>query len=433
MQSITHKRVLGIAVPIVISNITVPILGAVDTGVIGQLGQATPIGAVGIGALILTTFYWFFGFLRMGTTGLTSQAVGAQDSAEIDAILSRVLFLGFGAGLAVIILQVPLFALAFMVSPAASDVEAMARDYMQIRIWGAPFAIAIYGITGWLIAQERTKAVLVLQVGMNLLNIGLDFLFVLGMSWGVEGVAYATLIAEVSGCAIGLWFAQATFKGVAWRGWSRVFDGTRLMHMMLVNRDILIRTLMLQVIFVSFTLVGSGFDTVTLAANQVLLQFLMITAYALDGFAFSVETLVGQGVGARNRRAVRQAARLVFFWGAMIALVFAASFAVLGPLGIDIMTTAQDVRQEARTYLIYMVFAPILGMASWVLDGIFIGATRTRDMRNMMAISAAIYICAAVLLVPSFENHGLWIALLISFVARGVTLGLRYPALERAI
>ncbi len=430
---VTHRRVLNIAIPIVVSNATVPILGAVDTGVVGQLGLAAPIGAVGIGAIILSALYWVFGFLRMGTVGLTAQAAGNQDDAEVAALLTRGLLIGSLAGMALILLQLPLFWASFQVSPASSDVEGLARAYMRIRIWSAPAAISIYAITGWLIAQERTRAVLVIQLWMNGMNILLDLWFVLGLDWGVEGVAFATFLAEWTGAALGLWLCRAAFAGPAWRDWVQVFDGPRWINMARVNSDILIRSLLLQAIFVSFLFLGSGLGDVTLAANQVLLQFLMITAFALDGFAFAAEALVGRAMGARQRDIVRRSAVLTSGWGFVICVLMAVVFAWGGGAIIDLMTTAVSVRAEARVFLPYMTAAPLLGCASWMLDGVFIGATRSRDMRNMMAVSFAIYAASVIILLPWLGNHGLWISLLISFVARGVSLGLRYPALERSV
>jgi len=429
-EALTHRRVLHIALPIVLSNATVPILGVVDTGVVGQLGAAAPIGAVGIGAIILTAFYWMFGFLRMGTTGLTAQAEGAGNRAEVDALLSRALLIGVAGGLAIIALQLPLFAGAFLVSPASAEVESLARDYMAIRVWSAPAAIALFGVNGWLIAQERTRAVLVIQVWMNGANILLDLWFVLGLGWGVEGVAIATFLAEWSGLALGLWFCRATFAGPHWRSVARVFDAARLRVMVAVNGDILLRTFMLEAIFVSFLFWGADFGDVQLAANQILLQFLHVTAYALDGFAFASETLVGQALGRKDRAGLRRGAILSSGWGLAICAGLAVVFALAGGAIIDMMTTAEPVRAAATVYLPYMVAAPVVGVAAWMLDGIFIGATRTRDMRNLMAISMAIYFAAAVPLMAVVGNHGLWLALLISFAARGVTLGLRYPALE---
>lgn len=427
---LSHRRVLKVAIPIVLANATVPILGAVDTAVVGQMGLAAPIGAVGLGAVILTALYWVFGFLRMGTTGLTAQAHGAGQTGEVAALLTRALMIGAAAGLGVIVLQWPLFWGAFQLAPASAEVEGLASDYMRIRVFSAPAAIAIYGVTGWLIALERTRDVLVIQLWMNGANIVLDLWFVLGLGWGVEGVALATFIAEWSGLVLGLWMCRAAFTVPAWRDWSRVFDHVALARMMAVNTDILIRSLLLQAIFLSFLFLGAGQGDVVLAANQVLLQFLHITAYALDGFAFAAEALVGQALGARNRAALRRSALLSSWWGAISVIVLALAFALFGGMIVDLMAKSVPVQDAARDYLPWMVAAPLLGLAPWMLDGIFFGATRTRDMRNMMAVSFAVYVAAVLVLLPLMGNHGLWLALLISFVARGVTLGLRYPALE---
>ena len=427
-----HARVLRIAGPIVVSNATIPILGAVDTGVVGQLGAAAPIGAVGLGAIILSAVYWVFGFLRMGTAGMTAQARGAGDAAEVAALLSRALIVAGIAGLAVVAARPLLVAGAFALAPASDEVEALARAYIGIRIWSAPAAIAVYGLTGWLIAQERTRAVLILQVGMNGINILLDLIFVLGFGWGVEGVALATFLAEWTGAGIGLWFCRDALRARAARDWPRVFDRARVLRMAAVNRDILIRSVLLQAMFVSFLFLAADFGDVPLAANQVLLQFLYVTAYALDGFAFAAEALVGQAQGARARRALRRAALLTGVWGFGAGAVLAAGFAVAGPAIIDLMATAPEVRAAARAFLPWMVAVPVIGAAAWMLDGVFIGATRTVDMRNMMLVSMAVYAAAAAVLVPLFGNHGLWAAFLIGFAARGVTLAVRYPALERA-
>ena len=429
---ITHRGVFRIAYPIVLSNATVPILGAVDTGVVGQMGAAAPIGAVGLGAVILSTIYWIFGFLRMGTVGLTSQALGAGDRAEMSAILTRALLVGFTVGIVMILAQIPVFHAALSLAPATDEVEALTREYLTIRIWSAPAAIGIYGLTGWLIAQERTKAVLWIQLWMNGLNMALDVLFVLGFGWGVGGVAVATLIAEWSGLALALWLCRDAFVGPDWRNRAQVLNPAPLKRMMLVSTDILIRSALLMTIFTSFQFVGAGLGDVPLAANQVLMQFLMITAYAMDGFAFAAETLVGQAMGAGQRARLRRAALVTSHWGLATVLALALAFALLGGPIIDLMTTAEDVRAEARSYLIWMVLAPPVGVAAWMLDGIFIGATRTRDMRNMMLVSFVIYCAAVAVLVPWLGNHGLWVALLISFAARGITLWLRYPALEEA-
>ncbi len=430
-NGITHRRVLGIALPILLANATVPILGVVDTGVVGQLGDPVQIGAVAIGANILTAIYWIFGFLRMGTTGMTSQALGAGDRGEADALLSRAMVVGAGGGLMLILLQWPIFQGAFLISPASTAVEESASAYMSVRVWSAPAAIALYGINGWLIASERTRAVLALQVWMNGLNIVLDVVFVLGFGWGVAGVAFATFLAEWSGLALGLWFCRDAIQRPYWNDWPRILSRARLFRMAVIHRDILLRSLLVESIFVSFLFFGARFGDVPLAANQILLLFVHLTAHTLDGFAIAAETLVGNAMGARDRARLRKGAVLTSAWGAGVMAVFSIAVWAFGPWVIELMTTSDEVRRAAKALLPWMIAVPVLGIAAWMLDGIFIGATRTGDMRNMTAVSSAIYF-ASVWVFSGYGNDGLWMALLISLVARGVTLGIRYPALERA-
>ena len=370
---LTHRRVLNVAIPIVISNATVPILGAVDTGVVGQMGLAAPIGAVGIGAMTLTAIYWVFGFLRMGTAGLTAQALGARDQGEVCALLVRGLIIGFAGGLLLLIFQVPIFWAAFQLAPASAEVERLAHGYLQIRIWSGPAAIAVYGLTGWLVAHERTKAVLVLQLWMNGVNILLVLWFVLGLGWGVEGVAAATVIAEISGLGIGLWLVRDGFQGQYWKNWAVVFDRVILKRLAIVNSDIIIRSVLLEICLVSFLFLGSAFDDTTLAANQVLIQFLFITAHGMDGFAFAAEALIGQALGAKDRGRLRRSVMLTSFWGAMVIVILTTAFVVFGGWLIDVMTKAPEVQVAARVYLVWMILAPFLGGPSWMLDGILLG------------------------------------------------------------
>jgi MATE family multidrug resistance protein len=434
MTAITHSRLLKIAAPIVLSNATVPLLGAVDTGVVGQMGQAAPIGAVGVGSVILISLYWVFGFLRMGTSGLAAQAHGAGDMAERGAILLRALLIGAGAGLIFIAAQGVLFQAAFAIAPAGDEVESLAQHYLAIRIWGAPATIAAYAVTGWLIAVERTRAVLLLQLWINGVNVILDLWFVLGLGWGVGGVAAATLIAEWTGLALGLWLCRDGLIPVWRAALARLPDRAALRVMLAVNRDIMIRSVLLQLSFTTFVFLGARQGDVTLAANQVLLQFLAITAYALDGFAFAAETLVGQAVGAKARDDLRRAGRLAMQWGFAGAALMAAAFALAGPAIIDLMTTAPDVRAEARAFLPWLVAAPLIGVASWIYDGIFIGATLTAQMRRTMMLSVAIYAAALVILPPAFGNHGLWAALMVLNAARGISMARVAPgALARKV
>ena len=432
-RDITSRRILRIALPILFSNATIPILGAVDTGVIGQLGDPAAIGAVGIGAIIISAIYWVFGFLRMGTVGLTSQAYGAKDFMEVDALLGRCLIVGFSAGLIIILIQSVAFQLALNISPASKEVELFASKYIEIRIFSAPAAIALFGITGWLIALERTKSILLVQLFMNGLNVILDILLVNHFELGIQGVAYASLVAEWCGFILGLYLCRDRLMAKGFLNFLQIFDKKRLTNMVNVNIDILIRSLLLQMAIISFLFIGSDFGDLALASNQILLQFIHIVSYALDGFAHAAETLVGQSVGARDRKSFRQAAILTTIWAGLICIIFVMFFLIFGGHLVDLMTVSPEVRLEARKYLPYLSILPLIGLFSYMLDGIFIGATRTRDMRNMMFISFLGYVLVLFLLIPNFENHGLWFGLMALYILRAVTLSLKYPALEASI
>lgn len=429
MTALTHARVLRVAGPIILSNATVPLLGAVDTAVIGQLGQADPLGAVGLGAVILGTMYWAFGFLRMSTSGLAAQARGAGDRVEVSATLLRALIVGLGAGLGLVALHGPLFWAAFSIAPATPEVEGFARTYLSIRIWGAPATIALYSLTGWLIAMERTRAVLVLQLWQNGLNIGLDLWFVLALGWGVGGVASATLIAEWTGLALGLYLSRDAFGRILRAAWVRMADRAALRATFHASRDIMARTVLLQLSFTTFVFLGAGFGSVTLAANHVLLQFLEITAFALDGIAFAAETLVGQAIGARAVADVRRACLLSFQWGFAGAALMSGAFLIgSGPL-IDLLTTSPEVRAEARLFVPWLIAAPLIGVTSWIYDGIYVGALLTGQMLRAMALSVAIYALSLAVLIPALGNHGLWAALMVLLVMRAVTLWHASPAI----
>ena len=432
-SNITHKRILAISIPIILSNVTIPLLGVVDTAVIGQLGKVAPIGAVGIGALIISAIYWIFGFLRMGTTGLTAQAVGKKDNQEIIALLSRTLLIGITAGLVLILINDFIFWGSFKVSPASEEVENLAYSYMKIRIYSAPAAISIFGILGWLIAQERTRMVLLLQLWMNGSNILLDFLFVIGFNWGVEGVALATVIAEVSSFFLGIFICRSAFIGNAWRSFHLVLNKAKISKMAVVNFDILIRSMFLQAAFILFMFLSSDINDEILAINQILLQFLSISAYALDGFAFSAEALIGQAFGAKSVKSLRKVSIFATFWAFLAAIVLTLCFYFGSDFLIVLMTSSEELRENAQVYVYWVIVAPILAAPAFILDGIFIGATRTKDMRNCMIISFGIYCLVVWLLYEPFGNQGLWAALMVMFIVRAVTLFFQYFSIERSI
>ncbi|HJN25735.1 MAG TPA: MATE family efflux transporter [Rhodospirillales bacterium] len=429
-----NRDVWRLAAPIILSNVSVPLLGAVDTAVVGHLPGPQNIGAVAIGALIFSFIYWGFGFLRMGTTGFCAQALGARDNDEVRSVLARAILVAIAIGLAVVVVQWPIRAFAFGLIEASQQVEILAGDYYRIRIWGAPAVLINYAMVGWFIGIRNTRAALIMQLVMNGLNIILDIWFVMGLELGVAGVAWASLISETAAIGVGLMLTRKNLVAIGGH-WikERIFNGERLARMIAVNRDIFVRTMCLQAAFALFTAQGAKMGDAILAANAILLNFQSIMAYALDGFAHAVEALAGGFLGAKNRLGFRQSVKTSSLWAIVFAIFFSLIYALFGGLLVDMMTDIDDIRALAREFMPWMILTPLLSVWSFQLDGIFIGATRTADMRNAMVFSLIIFVGALVLLVPGFGNHGLWAAFTILMIARAITLGLYYPALERSV
>jgi MATE family multidrug resistance protein len=429
---LTYRQVLSVSLPIVLSNVTTPLLGVTNTAAIGRLGEAHLIGAVAIGAIVFSLMFWAFGFLRMGTTGLTAQADGSGDAREVGAILLRALLIAAVAGAGLILLQKPAEWLAFSFIEASPAVEAEARRYFAIRIWSAPFTLANYALLGWFIGLGRTRLALFTQLGLNGLNIVLNVALVSGLGWSVQGVAFGTLIAEAVAAGGSLWLASRTLQarksGLPWR---LALDGDGLRRMIVVNADLMIRTLCLLFAMTFFTAQAARGGDVILAANEILLQFINLSAYLLDGFAFAAEVFTGRAIGAAKRARFRAAVRLSSICAASVAAAVSLVFAASGGALIDAMTTNAEVRAAARLYLPWAVAGPLAGVACFQLDGIFIGATRTAEMRNMMLISLAAFLASWAALTPLFGNHGLWASLIVFSIMRAITLGIRLPALER--
>ena len=429
-----HRDIWRLAGPIILSNLSTPLLGAVDTAVMGHLPDAAYLGAVAVGSVIFSFLYWGFGFLRMGTTGFTAQAHGAGDDAELRACLGRPLLLGTGLGLLLILLQWPIGAVAFALLDASAQVESYAGTYFAIRIWSAPFALINYAVLGWLLGTQRARHALLLQVALNGVNIGLDLLFVVGLGYTIAGVAAASLIAEIVAAGLGLSLCMQLLHRAGGRwSWARLTDRARLVALLRVNRDIFIRTLSLISAFAYFTAQGARIGETTLAANAILMQLQNVLSFGLDGFAHAAEILVGSAVGARDRRAFSAAVRTATVWAFGLAAVFSAVLALGGTSIVGLYTDLPEVRATALNYLPWMIASPFVSVWAFQLDGIFIGATRTRAMRNAMLISVAFYLAAVWTLVPWFGNHGLWLALLFFLGLRGITLGFAYPRLLRSI
>ncbi len=424
------RRVWALALPLVVANLSVPLLGAVDTAVMGHLPDPKFLGAVAVGSLIFSFLYWGFGFLRMGTTGLVAQALGADDGPEIRAALGRAVLLALALGLAAWTLMTPVEAISFYLLDASQEVETEARRYFSIRIWGAPATLVNYVALGWFIGMGRTRDALALQIFMNGLNVVLDIWFVLGLGLGVAGVAGGTVISEIAAAVFATLLIVARLRNTPGE-WDLALltNGRKFWRLAAVNRDIFIRTLLLIFAFAWFTAMGARLGNEVLAANAVLLNFLAIMAFALDAFAHAAESFVGQAMGRRDRGRLSEGVRASFWLAGLSAVGFSVLYLAAGGLVIDLFTSIPEIRDQARDYLIWAALAPVLGVWCYQFDGIFIGATRTRDLRNTMVVSTGLYLAVSYAALLSFGNHGLWAALDLFLALRGLTLALRYPAL----
>ncbi len=427
---VNNARVFAIAGPATLANLTTPLLGIVSTGAIGRLGDAHLLGGVALASVAFDCLFWLFGFLRMATVAFTAQALGANDRIEQRAVLLRALLLAVTIGLVLVLLQQPLAWAIFAIMGGGEAVTAAARDYFFVRLWSAPLMLANYAILGWLIGQARTGRALALQVTINVINMALTAWLVLGAGFGVKGAALATVIAEIVGFVTGMimvWQLLGRRFGVSP---DQLFDRAKLLQLFSVNRDIMIRTAALIAAFLFFTAQAARAGDLALAANAVLGNFVMIGSFFLDGFATAAEQICGQTLGARSRAQFRRAVRLTLGWSAAFGIASTLLFLLFGTQLIAAITTSADVREVAGQYMLLAALAPVCGVFAYCYDGIFIGASWVRDMRNLMLIALATYFAVWLALTP-WGNTGLWLAFLTFLAARGVLQALRYPAMER--
>ena len=409
-----------------VANLTTPLIGIVSTIAIGRLGDATLLGGVAITSVIFDCLFWLFAFLRMSTVAFTAQALGAVDEEEIRALLVRGLIIAALVGCALIVLQAPLAAILLDAMGGSEGVTRAARIYFGIRIWSAPLALANY-VLGWLIGQAHAGLALSIQIAINLVNMVLTLALVLGLDGGIAGVAAAAVVAEAVGLVMGVLIARRLACEPFNVPRAALFERAKLLRMLTVNRDIMIRTAALITAFLFFTAQGARSGDVVLAANAVLNNFLLVSAFFLDGLANAAQQLCGNAYGARDRAAFSGAVRLVTLWGFGFALAVSAAFALSGPSLIHAMTTSEDVRRSAQDYLWFVVVSPLQAVFAFTYDGIFIGATWARDMRNLMVLSLLIFL-ATWFALRAFGNAGLWTAMLALYAARGGLQALRYPA-----
>ncbi|MCZ4338343.1 MATE family efflux transporter [Shewanella colwelliana] len=424
-----NRQLLALALPMILSNITVPLLGLVDTAVVGHLSNAYYLGGVAVGSTIITLILWILGFLRMSTTGLVAQAFGGNNLQAQYRLLLQSATLAIGLGSLAIVLQSPIINLALSFSDASSEVQFYSQAYFEIRIWSTPFALLNLALLGWLLGRQQPKAAMWQLIIANCANISLDLLFVIGFDWGVQGAALASVFADIAGFSVA---ATMVFKQITQQG---NFNLSQLVHQLSwqsykqllgLNRDIFIRSLCLQAAFAFMTFKGASLGDNTVAANAVLLNLLLLISYALDGIAYYAEAEVGRAFGERNQTRLTEAVTLATLWSGISAILFMLFFALWGRDIIQLLTSLDAVQSEAYQYLQWIVWLPILSFASYLFDGVYIGAAQGAAMRNTMIISTFGVFFPTWFTLQSYGNHALWAAMSMFMLARSITLAMHY-------
>jgi MATE family multidrug resistance protein len=416
-----------LAWPLILSNLSVPMLGVVDTAVVGHLDAPFYLGGVALGAMVMSILYFLFGFLRMGTTALTAQAWGAADAPELRAGLVRGLLAAAALGSLVLAAGPLVAAVTARLFAPSPEILAEYRTYLGVRLFGAPAALASFVVLGWMLGLQDSRRPLYLMLATNGLNAVLAVALVFGLGLATAGVALATVIAEYAGLALGLALIRHRWRRQGgWPGWGRVLRADRFRRLLVVNRDLFLRSLMLESAFLAFTALGSRQGELVLAANAILLNFFTAAAYGLDGFAHAAEAMVGKAVGARDGPGLRAAVRAGFANAAVLAAAMTFLFALLGPSAVRLMTGLAEVRAVATEFLPWAVVLPAVSVWAFLFDGVFFGATRTAELRDGMAVALGLFALAVALLLPSLGNHGLWLAFVLFLGARGAILALIY-------
>ncbi|WP_428803956.1 MATE family efflux transporter DinF [Vibrio kyushuensis] len=418
-----HKRVLLLAIPMVLSNITVPLLGLVDAAVIGHLDHAWYLGGVALGGTMISVTFWLLGFLRMSTTGLTAQSYGADDKQQLALVFIQGLIMAFGFAVVFLLFHGVLSDVIFSLSSASEEVKFYGEQYFAIRAWSAPASLANFVILGWLLGTQNAKAPMWMVIISNVTNIALDVLFVMGFDWKVEGAALASVIADYMGFAFGLWCVYRTWCERKLPSPRSIIaqSGNDIGRFVKLNRDIFLRSLCLQATFSFMTFQGASFGDDVIAANAVLMSFLMIISYGMDGFAYAMEAMVGKAIGAKDRKELSQSLIGTFFWSLIICIALTISFYIFGSSLISLITDIPSVQENAYIYLPWLIAMPLTAMWCFLFDGIFIGATKGKEMRNSMFVATSFFF-AMFYLTSSMGNHALWLAMLSFMAMRGIGL-----------
>lgn len=420
-----YRQVLFLAIPIILANLTQPLMSAVDTAVAGHLPGAQHLAGVALGSLLFNFLFWGFGFLRLGTTGVVAQYFGAGRQDAVLLTVGRGILIATTLGLVILLLQKPLIAGGLSLLGASREAGEQAQLYAAGRVWAAPFALINYVILGWLLGCQRVRIALAIQILINVVNLTAVLSFVYGLGWGVSGIGRATALADFSGTAVGVWLLWRSHRtGLRTLRWAALSETAALRRLVQINSHIFIRTACLLATTAWFTHLGARQGDALLAANAILLNFLSFTSYGLDGFAHAAETLTGAAIGQRNVARLKRVVRICLAWGLLGALLYALVYAMAGSALIDLLTDQADIAGLANTYLLWAMLAPLISMPAYLYDGIFMGATRTRPLMLTMLACSLSFLGLSLLLLPLLGNHGLWLSFLIFNALRGLCLGL---------
>ena len=416
-----NKKILQLAIPSIVSNITVPLLGLIDVAIVGHLGSAAYIGAIAVGGMLFNIIYWLFGFLRMGTSGMTSQAFGQRDLKEVTRVLLRAVGVGLFIALCLLLLQYPIRKIAFLLIDATPEVRELATVYFNICVWGAPAVLGLYGFAGWFIGMQNSRFPMFIAITQNVVNIVASLSFVYLLDMKIEGVALGTLIAQYAGFFMAslLWLRYYGRLKIAFR-WQEIIGKTAMKRFFQVNSDIFFRTLCLVAVTTFFTSTGARQGDVVLAVNTLLMQLFTLFSYIMDGFAYAGEAMTGRYIGARNNTGLQRMIRLLFRWGWGLSLSFTILYMIGGQDFLGLLTNDTTVINAAGSYYYWVLAIPLAGFAAFLWDGILIGATATRLMLYSMLVASGMFFLIYYIFYALMGNHALWMAFLIYLSLRGI-------------
>lgn len=424
-MNLRDKQILHIALPSIVSNITVPLLGLVDVAITGHLGSAAYIGAIAVGGMLFNIIYWMFAFLRMGTSGMTSQALGARNLPEVVSVLLRATMVSLLISAVMLCLQVPVRELSLAIIAPSEEVAAYTRTYFNICIWGAPAALALFALTGWCVGMQNSKIPMAVSIAQNLVNILLSLVLVYWGGMTIEGVALGTVIALFAGLLLSLSLIMRNYLRLKkYLRLQMVATRESLLRFFMLNKDIFLRTCCLILVHFFFISAGAKLGDAELAVNTILMQLFMLYSYIMDGFAFAGEAMVGKAIGAQAKGIYDDTVKRLFRWGWLLAALFTVAYFLFGEAYISVLTDNAEVVASAQEYQPWTLLFPVCGVAAFIWDGVYIGATATKGMLVSMASGTAVFFLLYLLLVPSWGNHGLWVAFVCYLAVRGISLAL---------